>query len=441
MTLAGALASPTAALPETDETRLLFYAEVLMANVPTLLADLNSAKYTFLSFSGKTREEVKQKQNLIQSLGRSFTSVSGAIRSLQNAKKTLEEYETKLVKAAPPKFVTSEEALRISSSNDASGGDPAGGANNNNSNTPRSTYNASTTSNNSGGAGDNIMILNEEDIRPVRAAEEALEKETAALAAIQQACSAMEGEFVKAQQQCQSMTEHVQNLKWKYDAVYKAWKAAARERQIVAVMRDELKERRELIRDAVRGRKEIEGECSAQELKIIQESIAKAEAESAAMAQELKAQKDRYEVELATYQIAYKEQQAEVEQLRDQCKALQAHQLELETLAKKQQLEEADRNSLRKLMMNTLTMTSSKRGKAADRTLTADQQAEVAADHPLVSLLAARISVLQEQRKTIGGILINARGLGKSDDVSSAIERIRALLEPEIQLDEDALAS
>ncbi|KPA83233.1 hypothetical protein ABB37_02913 [Leptomonas pyrrhocoris] len=420
MSGSAALAPPTAALPETDEERLLFYSEVLMANVPTLIADLGSAKYTFLSFSGKTREEVRQKQNLIQSLGRSFTSVTGAMRSLQNAKKTLEEYETKLMKAAPPRFVTSEEALRLTSSSDAAAPIPAD-------RTPALS--------------DNILILMEEDIHPLRAAEDALEKETAALAEVTQACHAMEGAFEKAKIQCQAMTEHVQGLKWKYDAVYKAWMSAVRERKMVAVMRDELKGRTALIREAVQGRKAIEDECSAQELRIIQDSIVKAEADSAAMTQELTKQKARYEVELATYQIAYKEQQAEVEMLRDRCKTLQAHQHDLEALAKKQQLEETDRNSLRRLVMETLTMSPSKREKAADRTLTAEQQTEVMVDHPLVSLLAARIFILQEQRKTIGGILINARGLGKSDDVSNAIDRIQALLEPEIQLDEEALAS
>ena len=419
-----ALTSPAVALPETDEARLLFYSEVLMANAPTLLADLGSAKNAFLSFSAKKREEVKQKQALLQTLGRSLTSVIGAVKSLQTAKKTLEDYETKLVKAAPPKFVTSEEALCLSSSNDGS-----------------AATTASQTNEHGGGLAENILILSEDDIRPVRAAEDALEKETAALADVTQACKTMEDAFAKAQTQCQAMTEHVQGLKWKYDAVFKAWKSAAQERKLVAVMRDELKERRSLICDAVHGLQEIEEECSAQELRIIQNSIAKAEAESTAMTQELKAQKERYEVELATYQIAYKEQQAEVEMLHDQCKTLRAHQLDLEMLAKKQQLEETDRNSLRKLMMETLKMSPAKRGKAANRTLTAEQQAEVVADHPLVSLLAARIFVLQEQRKTIGGILINARGLGKSDDVTNAVERIRALLEPEVQLDEDALAS
>lgn len=422
-----AVMSPTTAatLPETDEERLLFYSEVLMANVPALIADLSSAKYTFLSFSGKTREEVKQKQALIQSLGRSFTSVTGAMKSLQTAKKTLEDYETKLVKAAPPKFVTSEEALQLSSSNDGGG----------------SGVTSNVSNDRNGAASDSLMILNDEDLRPVREAEEALEKETAALAEVTRACAEVEAAFQQSQQQCQVMTEHVQGLKWKYDAVYKSWKSAARERQMVQVMRDELRERRALIRAAVQGRKQIEDECSAQELKIIEDSITKAEADSAAMAEELKRKKESYEVELASYQIAYKEQQAEVEVLRDQCKALQRHQLELEILAKKQQLEETNRNSLRKLMMVTLTMSSLKRGNAADRTLSAEQAAEVMADHPLVSLLAARIAVLQEQRKTIGGILINARGMGQSEDVTNAIERIRTLLEREIQLDEEALAS
>ncbi|KPI90154.1 hypothetical protein ABL78_0672 [Leptomonas seymouri] len=421
-------AAMTAQLPETAEERLMFYCEVLMANVPMLIADLSSAKYAFLSFSGKTREEVKQKQSLIQSLGRSFTSVTGATKSLQSAKKTLDEYETKLVKAAPPKFLTSEEALQLTNTNGVGANGDASRAG-----TSRTTDRATTLP-------DTTLILIEDDIRPVRAAEDALEKEKAALAKVTQACQEVESAFEKARSQCQTMTEHVQGLKWKYDAVYKAWKSTELERKLVAIVRDELKERRALIYDAVRCSKEIEEECSTQELKIIQDSIAAAEAESTAMAQELKAQKERYEVELATYQIAYKELQAEVEMLRDRCKTLQAHELELEMLGKKQQLEETDRNSLRKVMVETLTMSPLKRGKAADRTLTAEQQAEVMTDHPLVALLAARISVLQEQRKTIGGILINARGLGHSDDPSSAIDRIQALLEPAIQLDEEALA-
>ncbi|CAJ1990987.1 hypothetical protein conserved [Leishmania donovani] len=426
--------SVSTALPETDESRLMFYAEVLMANVPSLIADLSSAKYAFLSFSEKTRIEVKQKSALIQSIGRTFTSLQNSSKSLIAARQSLQECETKLVRAAPPTFVTSAEALHLSSAR-AHGGTT--GAEQNGNASAEAT--AAELRRLSAATPDNVVILNEEDIRPVREAEEAYEKESAVYAEIAKACNKMEDAFDHAHDQCRVMTEHVQDLKWKFDEVYNGWKSAERERWVVRVMRDELEDRRAIMTEALLGIKAVEEECRAQEFRIIEGSIAHAQAEADVIKAELQAKRSRYELELATYQIAYKEQQAEVESLREHCKLLRSHQRDLEILAKKQQLEEMDRNCLRKLMMATLTLTPSKYGKAEDRTLTSEQQMEVRNDHLLVSVLAARISVLEEQRKTIGGLLASARGMGKSNDVSATVEQIRTLLEPEVQLDEDAL--
>ncbi|KAG5497955.1 hypothetical protein GH5_02751 [Leishmania sp. Ghana 2012 LV757] len=426
-----------AALPETDEARLMFYAEVLMANVPSLIADLSSAKYAFLSFSEKTRNEVKQKSTLIQSISRTFISLQNAKQSLNAAQHTLQEYETKLVRASPPAFVTSAEALHLSNAR-VKGGGPS--ADENGSVSPSYSEAVATAPRRLVAASpDNLFILNEEDIRPVREAEEAHEKETAAYAGIAKACNTMEDALEKAQDQCRVMTEHVQGLKWEYDEVYNSWKCAERERQIVRVMRDELKDRRAIMTEACQGLKVIEDKCLAQESEIIEDFMAHAHAEEELIRAELQAKRSRNELELVAYQIAYKEQQAEVESLRERCKLLRAHQRDLEVLAKKQQLEETDRNCLRKLVMETLMLTPSKHGKAEDRELTAEQQGQVRNDHLLVSLLAARISVLEEQRKTVGGLLVNARGVGKSGDVSATIDRIRTLLEAEVQLDGDAL--
>lgn len=439
-----------AALPETDEARLMFYAEVLMANVPVLIADLSSAKYTFLSFSEKTRNEVKQKSTLIQSIGRTFTSLQNANKTLAAAHHALDDYETKLVRAAPPTFLTSAEALRLS--NGEGGITPASTA------TATSTAaaaadgeahasgapaapSATTRRLSTAAAADNVLILNDDDIRPVRAAEDAYEAESAAFTELTASCATMELLLEEARVQCRTMTEHVQGLKGKYEEEYRGWKSAERERRLVRVMRDELEERRATVIDALHGIKLIEDECRAQEFKIIEDSIAQAQAEAESIRAELQEKRSRYELELAAYQIAYKEQQAEVEALREHCKVLRSHQRDLETLAKKQQLEETERNSLRKVMMDTLTFTPSKCGRAEERALTPEQQAQVRDDHPLVSLLAARISVLEEQRKTVGGLLVSARGMGKSEDVTATVERIRDLLEPEVQLDEDALAA
>ncbi|KAG5472413.1 hypothetical protein LSCM1_03812 [Leishmania martiniquensis] len=426
-----------AALPETDEARLMFYAEVLMANVPSLIADLSSAKYAFLSFSEKTRNEVKQKSALIQSIGRTFTSLKNAEKALIAAQHTLQEYETMLVRASPPTFVTSAEALHLYEARADGGATSA--AQNGSASPPSAAAAAPESRRLLTASSDNLVILHEEDVRRVREAEVAYEKETAAYTGIAKVCNTMEDELEQAQEQCRAMTEHVQGLKWKYDEAYNGWKHAERERRILGVMRDELKGRRAIITDALQGVKTIGGHCRAQESKIIEDSIAHAQAEEEALRTELQAKRNRNELELAAYQIAFKEQQAEVESLREHCNLLRVHQRDLEILAKKQQLEEMDRNSLRKLVMETLMLTAPKHGHVEDRPLTAEQQEQVRKDHPLVSLLAARISALEEQRKIVGGLLVQARGMGKGGDVSATIDRIRTLLESKVQLDEDAL--
>ncbi|XQJ29049.1 hypothetical protein NXY56_005085 [Leishmania guyanensis] len=430
--------SVPAALPETDEARLLFYVEVLMANVPLLIADLSSAKYAFLSFSEKTRREVKQKSTLIQSIGRTFTSLQNANKSLIATQQSLREYEMKLVRAAPPTFVTSEEALRLSNTT-ANGDTPTAELNGSASPAPAETA-AAESQRFLTAFPDNVLILSEEDIRPVREVEEVYEKESTAYRDAAKACNAMEDAFEQAQDRCRTMTEHVQDLKWRFQEVYSGWKSAEQERGMVRIMRDELAGRRAIMTEALHEIKTIKDECYAKEFRIIEDSIAQAQAEAESIKAELQAKRCRYELELATYQIAYKEQQAEVESLREQLKLLRTHQRDMEMLAKKQQLEEMDRNCLRKLVMETLTLTPSKYGKVDDRKLTPEQEAQVRSDHPLVSVLAARISVLEEQRKTIGRLLTSARGMRKSDAVSVTVEQIRTLLEPEIQLDEEALA-
>ncbi|KAK7201079.1 hypothetical protein NESM_000168000 [Novymonas esmeraldas] len=421
-----------AALPETDEARLMFYAEVLMANVPSLTADLSSAKYTFLSFSEKTRTEVRQKSTLFQSVGRTFTALQNATKSLAAAHRSLDEYETRLVRAAPPTFVTSAEAQH------ASGGGHNGGAA---ADAATATAADAAVRRLSTASSDSVLILREDDLRPVRAAEATYEAESAAYTEIAATCTAMEDSFERAREQCRVMTEHVQGLKWKFDEVHRSWKAAERECHVVRVMRSELEERRHIMTEALHGLKEIEDECRAQEFRIIEDSITHAQAEVEVIKAELQANRTRHEVELAAYQIAYKEQQAELESLRERCRLLRVHQRDLELLAKKQQLEETERHSLRRVMVETLKLTGSKYSKAEDRTLTPEQQTQVREDHPLVSLLAARIAALEEQRKTIGAILVGARAMGKSDDVSGAVASIRTLLETEVQLDEEALIS
>ncbi|KAG5498692.1 hypothetical protein JKF63_02979 [Porcisia hertigi] len=425
------------ALPETSEARLMFYAEVLMANVPSLIADLGSVKYAFLSFSEKTRNEVKQKAALIQSIGRTLTSVQRASKSLVTAQRCLEEYEIKLVQAAPPIFVTSAEARHLfgeSANGDTSSAEQNGCA------SPMTTEgNASASQGVLSTSPKNVVILNEEDIRPVREAEGAYQKQLMDYTKITDDCGTMGESLVKAQDHCRIMTEHVQDLKSRFDEIYSAWKRAERERQMIRIGREELEDRRLIMVEAFDALRNIEDECRAQELRIIEEFIARAQAEAESMDAELHTRRNRYEVELAAYQIAYKGVQGEVESLNEQCKFLRSRQADLEIFAKKQQLEEAERNCLRKVMMEALTLTPHKYSKADDRELTPAQQEQVRKDHPLVSLLGARISVLEEQRKTIGELLVRAGGARKADIISATVDRIRTLLEPEIKVCEDAL--
>ncbi|GET90797.1 hypothetical protein, conserved [Leishmania tarentolae] len=428
------------ALPETDESRLMFYAELLMANVPSLIADLNSAKYAFLSFSEKTRNEVKQKSTLIQSIGRTLTSLQNARKCLKAARQSLQELETKLVRAMPPMFVTSAEARHLSRANTNGDTSTSAEETGNASETPPKAT-AGESRHRTTAYPDNVVILSEEDILPVREAEEVYAKETTRYTEISKACNTMEDALGHAHDQCRTMTENVQGLKWKFDEVYNGWKRAELDRRMVRLMRDELEERRVITREGLHGLNELEDECRTHEMRIIEDFIARAQADADAIQEELRAKRNRYELELTTYQIAYKEQQAEAELLREECKLLRSQQQNLEVLAKQQQLEEMDRNSLRKLMMETLTLTPSKYGRAEDRLLTSEQLIEVKNDHLLVSVLAARISILEEQRKAVGGLLARARGMGKNYDISGTVERIRTLLEPKIQLDDDALMS
>lgn len=417
-----ALAGPapvTDKLPSNDTDRLFFYTEVLIANIPSLIADLSSPKYTFLSFSEKTRTEVKQKSALIQSISRTYNNVLALHKQLSEKEAKLEKYEVELVTASPPRFLTSAEVLeakRAASSNDGK----------------------------SGGDGDDsfadgaIMVLNEEDIKPVRRAEEENRKETDLFTELCRTANEMEDTFAKARVKCEEMTQHVQSLKTKYDDLLQSLKRTQQERSMLATVRAEFEERQGITREAFSILAEMQTQCRHEELDIIQQSIKKAEEEVREMRHELAERQSKHEVELAAYQIAYKEAQAEAETLKDDVVFLKKHQKDLEVLAKQQQMEEASQNSLRNFVMKSLTWSASKDDKGK-KALTSEQLAEVKADHALVSVLSANIAAMDEQRSTVAGILAQVDNAFDNDAVRVALQHIQEVLEPAITLDEDAL--
>lgn len=407
------LAAAPAALPETDEGRLLFYSEVLMANISTLMADLGSTKYTLLSFTEKVRNEVRQKSALLQSFSRTFTALVNTRKTLEAEQKRLTELETKLVTAAPPKFMTSEEALQLNRSN--------------------SSTTAGSTSH------PTILILNEEDLEPVRRAEALLEKQTTSLVAVSKRCNEMETAFDASREQCQEMTDVVQRLKWKYDEVYKSWKQLEVQRKMVAMMREEAVDRRGIAQDALQNSKALEAQCSDEERAMIEALIETKKAEVKLIKTELSTKKESHEVDLAAFQIAYKGQQGSVERLKESCTQLAHHLQELELLGKKQQIEETQRHSLRRLMTDTLTLNFTKFYRPEERQLSSEQDAELKRDHPLVSILSARIAAMEEQRKTIAGLLVSAHHIGNAGAIPVIVEHIQSILESDLQLDNKAL--
>lgn len=413
-------------LPANDRDRLFFYSEVLIANIPSLIADLSSPKYTFLSFSEKTRNEVKQKSALIQSISRTFNSVLSLSKQLEEKEAELEQCEQELVTASPPKFMTSDELLEAKQQQQqqrkggVTGGDGADGV-----------------TEDGGFVGGSVMVLREEDIGPVRAAEEQNEAETEALMRLSREADRMEDGFTDARAKCETMTQHVQSLKAQLDSLYSTLQRTQFDRKSLAMVREELEERRRIEREAVSVLEAMEAQCRLEELEIIQQSIDKAEEQVVRMRAELAQRKERQEVELAAYKIAYKEAQAEVETTKDEVSFLRRHQGALEVLAKQQQLEEARQNSLKGMVMRTLTWSAAK--PSGRKPLSSEQLSEVKADHPLVSVLAANVSVMDAQRVSVAGILAQVENAFDNDAVRVALERIHEVLGPAISLDEEAL--
>lgn len=392
-------------LPETDDERLVFYAELLTSNLPSLIADLSSAKYAFLSFSEKTRNEVKQKAALLQSVGRTVGNCLTAYKNFQNRQKRLEQCEVQLLSAAPPRFLTPEEALNEKMKSPA------------NSNS-------------------HIVVLPVEDLLAVREAERNCEDEIQRFATRSKEVNELEKQLEQTVEQCQEVNSHVQKLKRCYEEVSRTLQHNKCSRAVVLAQMDEFKNRQNLIAEVRAALKDTMQQCRAEELEIIQCSIDKAQAEAASMREELCSRRERHEVELAAYQIACKEEEASTDSLKDSIAYLKKHQLDLEFIAKKQQLQEATKNSLKKLVMSSLG-----RATEENKALTPEQEEELKADHPLVSVHAARISVMLAQRNEVGGILVQAGNVYEKDIAKNALDRIRNILKPDICLDNEALAS
>lgn len=401
-----------AELPTNDNDRLFFYVEVLIANIPTLISDLSSPKYTFLSFSEKTRNEVKQKSALIQSVSRTYNTVLATYKQLEDRRKEVEALEVELVRASPPRFMTSQQAAELKAKG-------------------RSEGSGSSTA-----ATGPIMILKDEDIITVRYAEEEHREETEVFGQLSKAASEMEESCTAARAQCEQMTQHVQVLKAKYDVMYAALVEKQRERRLLAVVRGEFEQRQALQREALDRLQGMEANCRNQELEIIRSSIDTTLAEAAAIRAGLEQRKERQEVELAAYQIAYKESQGECETLKDDVAFLKRHQVELEKLAKQQQAQESRQNSLKRLVLQSLMWASSKDGATP---LTAEELGDVRSDHPLVSVLTANVFAMNEQRKEVAGILAQVNNAFDNDAVKVALDKVHEVLVPAIALDADAL--
>lgn len=405
-------------LPETDEELLIFYSELLVVNMPSLISDLSSAKYTFLSFSEKTRTEVKQKHALLQSISRTFSNLVTAIKATEAKEEQLAQREVQLVTASPPRFLSSDEALQDAQKHMQTSSDSVGVS----ADEPSAS----------------VMVLHDQDLRPVREAEVALEAETTALSTLATTVNQMEDQLQADRAQCQEMTTHVQTLKWKYDAVYQAYRAKQRERKLVGVLRDELLGRRHMEEEAQAALEALERQCTEEEMGLLRSAVAEAKETLEAIEKEQAQRREKHEVELAAYQIAWKTAQARAEALQESITFLRGHQKELALLAKRQQLEESSQNSLRRLMWNTLTLSPSKKPDT-NRPLTSEQEAEVRRDHDLVTLTAARIAAMERDRRTIGGILIQTPNAMDTPMMLNAMQRVHEVLAPPLTFDTAAL--
>ncbi|KAH9579935.1 hypothetical protein LSM04_004599 [Trypanosoma melophagium] len=447
-----------------DERRLIFYAEVLLANIPSLVTDLSSAKYALLSFTDKYRNEVKQKSTLIPSVSEAFRELLELRSLLHSDQEKLSDLETQIVTSAPPKFVSKEEACTGSSTstgytsndhhisdnkktNHRCQEDPRDDNNELLLETKRSDVmldnNEASFKDTSTHAGDNnhrpVVILGPEELQKVQEAELKLEEERNEMAHLAKETNSMEDRFDIDRARCETMTQHVQGLKWEYEKAHASLIETRTERQQYECFQHEWEERKRISDDADKGLKEILGLCCRDELFIIAEAVDNIRRSISICSEELSEKQKKNEVELAVYQIAYKEQQAAAEEVKEAVTYLHHHQRELELLAKRQEIEEARRNSICQLFMSSLRL-SPGTNEAISEELQPEHIKEIENEHPMVSLIATRIGIMEERRREIAAILMRLSPSEKdSIRLKSAVEQIRNLLSEEIVIDEETM--
>ncbi|CAD2218088.1 hypothetical protein AGDE_07733 [Angomonas deanei] len=387
-------------LPTTDYDRLIFYTEVLLVNIPSLIADLGSAKYALMSFSGKKREEVKQKSALIQSVSRTFATLHNVSKTMDQKEAQFRECEQELSSAAPPRFISLSEASQAQNPNET------------------------------------VIVLKDADIARLRKAEmlngtfiDEMSKLRSSTDSLLPLITSMREEKTKAEGTLRSSSDALHS---KQMAISK--KRSERER--LALLAEEAESRKELCAVLNQEYFDIIAQCRKEELMNITQCVEQANEDLTALVKESTERKERNEVELATLKIAYKELQGEAEVLKDNIKFLVGHQKDLERLAKQQQLEEKQKNSLKNLMWSTFTGSSAD---DASKQLKPQYEAELVNDHLLVSTLAATIHKLEQDRTTIAGFLNKIQDQFDNNQLNSNIEKIEDVLDSDLTLDDDAI--
>ncbi|RNF12260.1 hypothetical protein TraAM80_00407 [Trypanosoma rangeli] len=446
-----------------NEARLLFAAEVFLANIPSIVAELSSAKYALFVFSDKSRNEVKQKSSLIPALSDVYRKLLEVRGSLCGEKQRLSEVETQLVRSSPPKFISMEEAHPAETPSAVYTSDhrrsdfaeaenellteenlvtpPAaaieaptsasvGGAN---------SYGASSGAAPSGDAAQTVVVLSADDLKWVRESESLLEEERDSLVRLSRETNEMEEQLEEARSLCEKMTKHVQSHKCMYETSCSELMKVKSERRQYAVIQEEWEERSKIINEAQQEMEELFALCRHEEVAIISGAVDGLRERVGISHKEIEKKKHSNEVELAVYQIAYKEQQAVVDELRDAISYLKHHQWELELIAKRQEIEKLKRNSIQRVLMSSLHMSLDTREMVAQE-LIEQQLDEVKEDHRMVSFVSARIGVMEARRKALVAELLRiSPSESDSTRVKCALRRMRDLLKEEIIVDESTL--
>ncbi|KAF5226813.1 hypothetical protein TcYC6_0096880 [Trypanosoma cruzi] len=446
-----------------DEERFLLTVEVLLANIPSLVSDLSSAKYALLSFSDKFRNEVRQKSSLIPAVSDAYREFLEMRGSLQEEQRKLNELETQLVRSSPPNFLSVEEvhfedtggALLADEPRRSDGADaqeeslieenllkPHAASAGSTVSTAEGLVNIYETQKNStlsDAASQTALVLSADDIKRVRESESLLEEEREKLACLARETNVLEDQLELDRSRCEEMSEHVHSIRRNYLAVLTELTAVESERRQYATLREEWEGRKGIYSEARRDMEEIFVRCRHEELAIISVVLEGVHEHVISIERELNEKKRSQEVELAVYQIAYKEQQAVVDELRDAVSYLQRHQWELELMAKRQEIEKYKRKSIRRLLMASLSA-SLNTGEALTQELREEYIKEAKEDHRAVSFVSARIGALEARRGVLAAELLRISSTEKDTTrVNCALRRIREILMDEITIDESML--